>query len=120
MQSTGLLRKLTSPAAATQNEVQNLIVTGNSGTFQLGFNGGTTAVLPFNVAPSGRFFQAGNEIQQITNQNGNLNGAFRINFRLTPTSPVISTGNIFRSPPPRSPTIRAASRPSSTAPSRPR
>jgi autotransporter-associated beta strand protein len=34
-------------------EVQTVTVTGNSGTFQLTFNGQTTGVLPFNVPASG-------------------------------------------------------------------
>ena len=79
--STGLLRKTTSASAATQDEVQNLVISGNSGSFQVRFAGSQTAALPFNVTPSGRFFQAGNETQQITNQNGNPNGGFQITFK---------------------------------------
>ena len=92
--STGLLRKTTAAPASTENEVQNLVITGSSGSFQVTFAGSQTAALPFNVTPSGRFFRAGNEIQQITNQNGNLNGDFRISFQTSPGSPVYTTGNI--------------------------
>ena len=62
VQSTGKFKKVATPPATSQNEVQNLIVTGTSGSFQVGFLGGTTAPLAFNVPPSGKFFNAGNEI----------------------------------------------------------
>src|SRR5262249_58833415 len=57
-----------------RNEVQRLQVSG--GSFQLTFNGGSTAILPFNIPASGRFFSALNEVQQITNTNGVQNGGF--------------------------------------------
>src|SRR6185295_2729562 len=89
--STGLLRKTTAAPASTQNEVQNLVITGTSGAFQVRFAGGQTAALPFNIPPSGGFFQAGNETQQITNQNGVLNGEFTITFRTSVNTPAFTT-----------------------------
>src|SRR5581483_9216870 len=93
--STGLLKKSAAPSATTQNEVQNVVVTGTSGSFQVTYNGSSTAPLPFNIPPTGRFFSASNEIQQITNQNGNVQGAFRILFRTSTTAAAFVTGNIL-------------------------
>ena len=97
--STGLLRKVASASpTTTQNEVQSLQIGGTAGTFQVTFNGGTTAPLPFNIPATGAFFQAQNETQIISNPSGNQNGGFRITFQ-GQTQPPTTQNPIFSNAP---------------------
>ena len=70
-------------------------ISGTSGAFQVRFAGGQTAELPFNIPPSGGFFLAGNETQQITNQRGDQNGSFRISFRTSVANTAFQTAEIL-------------------------
>src|SRR4029077_8466958 len=62
-----------------------LVVTpsaSGTGSFQVTYNGGTTAPLPFNIPPTGSFFQAQNEVQIINNPSRvqTIGSGFRITF----------------------------------------
>jgi autotransporter-associated beta strand protein/VCBS repeat-containing protein len=79
VQSTGVLRTLTFPDAGTRDEIQQLALSGASGTFQITLDGATTAALPLNINANGGLFAAESEVQILRNE-GLQTGNFRLSF----------------------------------------